>query len=1580
MVRHGQFGRVDGLQCLQLVHLRRQTLRHLRRHASNDDTYDRTTSRSASRYAQFSTTVESIQTIARSKILAYIVQTLRLSRDQLMLTFSCVYVLQSFKEVFSFDLPDFQDTTFFSIQDEYQLLWFAAAINSSDVLLYQLVNNKAELVGTYPQPDGERIIVQNYSAGTLIVVQKKYTDGIVILHLGKNENGTYELQFKQEFEIPEVVHTNIWLEMNRMYLGIASKRKIFIYVWLGENFDKIDTLLYGARKLLPFQSKSFMHVAVVGFEDTRIFRFSVRSNKFVEMQQLHYASDVSSFHFKEGHFEERFLALAGSEYTVLYKEMYGRFVPFQRIAPATRIHSLTMENTVVLLLVKEDIYQYNGWRFLKLPTKLSNLRQIRSIRSHDKDVLVVQDQTGKWKFLMPAWLAKKTWKSLQDETAAWCSEIKQKASQRTLEKLPDLKRPVILNAHIGRLRMQNLNGHNSEELIRLTERYKSTIAKLNLTSSLLAQGIDERLKHAVLHGKKITVKCKTNCHVHRIITDGGINFAKYVESDPNQTQEFAKLKVKTINNWKCPVPNLKIDDIFVKGTINGISMRDLQEGTLKVSGDQVVSGNHIFTNLRVTNVSIPLGIATSNIPKRTLYMKEVKVKDLHLTEDEFLLPLNGPATVMNGSITAARVRLTGLVDISGGLAGKGLEKFKPLREILTPLTLLGDRFLQNVTFRNFVKAKDIVRSRGSSMKEIIENSVPLDSNVSAHLILSSNKTQWSNVILQDFDTTNLVTKNSAETIVISGTKYTNNNVTLSSVAFENLPIPKLTIPLCAEEVIIPDIRTSSIKMGDIIAKNLNVSHVLGAHNLNTTIFDSASALHSIDFSAKLFTGRVFVRNITVSEIKGTNLKDLKIGMNEWIGTKYLEGPVNIPKLVVRNLETPVYLNLSLPTRLKNVIIKGDSDIKRINNIDIRSFMENVLKVDDPISLDHVTFARGFTSSNVHASRSTLNLSLLDTHLNLGSKHISTTLSADAIDVPQTFGYVASDAPSTFIIQGSARFLKEPIVQNIKDVNLKQLSENSWMANEDTILSGSNIYLENITLQGDILINNSNNTLNVKMWTDLRGKLLSKTKDQHISVVSSFKNVEVPNVNAENNSTIQSSDLDLNNLLTNSLMKNTAQTVDAAWHFEELYINNMTWDGKFNGIDLNTDVVRRDVKRNFVTGKKTILGLTTKNLRALNINFSNFTRHALTQRCSKLSIIKGQKIFNNITLNNLSVKGTIMGRNVDNALLKIGNQTLFGIDRIQGQLNAPSLITDGIVNDVNLTELINAQVKKRKAVQTIENKMDFRNGFEVIGNITIGGLYGSVNLTNITGRNDLDIVLDRVTEVMALTEDIATALENRAIYVSKFEAVNEDALQIASNSSNTENVKDMSLNSTCLCELKNVSSICNDTELLNVVAGTNVGAFITKKLVLLDDTAFVVLVSTDFISIYSYVDSEQFDQVAGLYVPDILDASVEPIGHSLWILLRLPGETLILRYHAWNEFDQYVLPGSDPFVISETPNGQHLLIRTDGMWNLGGLFRPEHIFKMPLQGQIETFALGADYYVKATTENGTTVLKARYVGN
>jgi len=80
-------------------------------------------------------------------------------------------------------------------------------------------------------------------------------------------------------------------------------------------------------------------------------------------------------------------------------------------------------------------------------------------------------------------------------------------------------------------------------------------------------------------------------------------------------------------------------------------------------------------------------------------------------------------------------------------------------------------------------------------------------------------------------------------------------------------------------------------------------------------------------------------------------------VNKWIDVNCLKGPINTTKLIVNNLETPAYFNLPLPVKVKDVIVEGDSKIGRINDLDIQSFMENVMEVDDAIFLEDVTFSK-----------------------------------------------------------------------------------------------------------------------------------------------------------------------------------------------------------------------------------------------------------------------------------------------------------------------------------------------------------------------------------------------------------------------------------------------------------------------------------------------------------------------------------------------------------------------------------------------------------------------------------------------
>lgn len=82
----------------------------------------------------------------------------------------------------------------------------------------------------------------------------------------------------------------------------------------------------------------------------------------------------------------------------------------------------------------------------------------------------------------------------------------------------------------------------------------------------------------------------------------------------------------------------------------------------------------------------------------------------------------------------------------------------------------------------------------------------------------------------------------------------------------------MAIPVCAVQVVTQDIMSSLVTVEDLIVKHLYVQNVTGAYGLNDTMFGSVSALQSIDFSTKLFTGQVFVKNILVSEVKGIDAR------------------------------------------------------------------------------------------------------------------------------------------------------------------------------------------------------------------------------------------------------------------------------------------------------------------------------------------------------------------------------------------------------------------------------------------------------------------------------------------------------------------------------------------------------------------------------------------------------------------------------------------------------------------------------------------------------------------------------------
>lgn len=113
----------------------------------------------------------------------------------------------------------------------------------------------------------------------------------------------------------------------------------------------------------------------------------------------------------------------------------------------------------------------------------------------------------------------------------------------------------------------------------------------------------------------------------------------------------------------------------------------------------------------------------------------------------------------------------------------------------------------------------------------------------------------------------------------------------------------------------------------------------------------------------------------------------------------------------------------------------------------------------------------------------------------------------------------------------------------------------------------------------------------------------------------------------------------------------------------------------------------------------------------------------------------------------------------------------------------------------------------------------------------------------------------------------------------------------------------------------------------------------------------------------------------------MQASAIQTADLLWVAVQLPSDTMILRYEAWGQFEEYTLPGSDLFLMEIAPTGELLIFRSDGVWRLGGLAGPRQLFEAHLNGKIRTYNSKNDQYVQLIrNNNNVSLFKTRYIGN
>ncbi|XP_078042111.1 uncharacterized protein LOC144472686 [Augochlora pura] len=1475
-----------------------------------------------------------------------------------------INIIRGFQDRGQLNFDNVKDIDFFSLRNDRQLLWFAVVLDASNISLYKIDNYDFYPVTDYPLTAGRKIIVNCCEYETLLVVQ--YQESSILVFRFTEEYHLYPIQ---DFESSNMTDLAIWHGINQLYLGIASDTNISIYIWFNDYFDLVQVIHYGARKLIPFYSKGIMYFATTG-PITLIFKYFCRHSEFAVMQRLPSSQDIQALQLEENQFMEQFLCISSDSFTIVYKEVHDRFVPFQQI-PFERSVSIFLNNAILLLLLHKDAvfaYQYDGWRFKNSGVKLYKVDKFQQFVLHSKKLLLIKYENNKWAIKEPKWVEQKSYKNLQEEIKTWIINAKEAIQRTVWTENAVLKNPIkILNGHIDKLLIHNIIGHNSAALNSATKEYKNLIKKLeNQKISLNNKMQFDTSLFTSSNVLKLRVKCKARCKVNHLNANGNSHLLFKLTKSPvkDQAQTFKTLRTMEIENWKCPQFNFPIKKIEISKLFNGMFLDDLEKNTLKVVGDQKLSGKHTFSSINVTDAFITLDIAL-NITKQQLQIKQIETTEFYLMGSGILLPLQGPPITMTGSIQAAKIRVNSIKDLSGSIIGAGARYLNPSIVIYEFMNIDHRITLDSAKIEN-LRSQDLIDYNTGSITEILSNTIPLKGEVPATVELLNEKIKWNNVTLYGLQ--NWVTINSQNTITISGRKHFPHNVGISLSSY-NSELPVIQAPVCSSTVIVPEIKASALNVNNLTVTDLNSLHVFGNFGKRYLNENSTYTFKFLNQTTKTYYHNVSVNNLIATHLSNINTTEYKMFANSWIKSNILRGPIMATDLVVGSLLYPIQIRIKLPKVVGNMISEKDMHITSINDVNLIAFATDAIKLENMISLGNITFTNGFTASNLYTNYPPLNNSQLEKNINLHKKRISGSIETNAINLPHSFAsFTENNVLHNIMVKNSATFLTEPEIQSINDVNLTRLFGQLWMIKNVTVFQGRNLHITNVSMIGNIAMNSISNTLNLETWKNISKRILSKTKPQEIQISVSLNDVETPGIIGSNISIIKSSVSDFNDMFDNALLHSRDQEITAKWTFNKLkIIGKLHARNKINNMNLKTDVMRFDSEKTLVAEKTTVMILTTENLNVLN--FSDWAKNSLTRK-QKLVTIKGRKIFNSITANNINVSDTVMGQFLTKALSKSTDQIVTGQKEIRGSVDAETFIIDGLINDVNLTDLISNQLRKQKRLQNIKSRIELQTFFKILGNFTVNDSYGNIELNNFSKSYPFILpVVENMKDYIKAASTIKAALENRAVYLNKLEVMEERNVLHTVNKNITIHKKQS--------KFDNSTQYCINENKRNEIPGLNSNDLVSAKLIVLEENKYIVCIKLDSVSIYLYT-AGKLHQLKALHIPNIIDAFVESLSESLWIILRLTLQTLLLHYQPWNNLQKYRLPATDVFQMSKLSNNQLLLLLSNGVWNLEGLASPQLIISISLKENVETFINGSDYYIQSRSQNDTLLMKAQYI--
>ncbi|XP_055372814.1 homeobox-like protein HDP1 [Condylostylus longicornis] len=1072
-----------------------------------------------------------------------------------------------------------------------------------------------------------------------------------------------KIEIIQYFAEPHLTSVQFNIRGNSLFLfkthgieaGSEMKSNCPIYKLDDTHFDLINRIpCKNSRRVAIFTINSKLFIAIANYADeynrtdteSHIYKYDIEENSFKLFQKIETFAvvDVDYFHVHKNDEEQHFLVFANSKqkgttteedsseaYSVIYKYENDNFIPFQKLLLYEVQQFLQVQSgygEFMLLVACDDqdikLFQYDGWKFEESAVQLTEgalgkgISNMRYFDDLNETYIIIANENmllNEPNIFIPIYKKQENASDIKDDILNWSKQIYENHSKININKLKEKLQSMRVPTEI----VFDDSTYIKFKKARIEKAFVNKIiySKKNFTQNFW---------NNITKAKQLLENIKLR--TLKLIRKSNLNNSK----NTTDTEKISTAKDKNDNialesqhNFKnqSELENLSIKNLIVKSNIkiNNINGISIKKGLIKIKqiNAKKISINHSPPSERKVR---QIEQITQNESLKEEYVNLV-VNKLNITNHVNEINLN----LLYDNL----LKKVGDQTISSSVTIRNLTA----NSVASTNRLINDWNTSKLVLTN--KGRDFV------VNQDIQFTAPLKAN-NVNI-----KNRINNIHIVN-DKLDVLLLNSNETQKITGVKTFNEIDLLEPIHIGGKIIGSQVSKVSPLNPIHGDftIEGDYTIFGDVtIEKQLSTKNIFGITSKNTvdTALNQGLKLNEAEIPFRInFPNKITTNNLNISIINNVNAQ-------------------NFVKIEFENVQRIEALKIFVG----NLNIEGNSNITNINQINLQTFENGLLKISEDQNITKSVHINKLIIPSINSNKinfGTTNLSNILNKANvqhiLGKITIQNLLVKNiSIENLASNRTIFGEQINTFQIEkmqrekiaNSLNLSKVELFDNIKIKNLelkKSLNQLSINIIEALVKKLD----EKISLIGPIDFGNDMEILKLQFNGKLNGipekefgrTWLIRSSSQNFTAAQHLKNTQTPNANILG--TINN--IPITNFYNNTYWLNRNEIIDEL-NFNSTVIGNKIYIKNFNQEKFPDDFLIANAssfqKINDILSADNIFVKGILNLMIVNnLNFKDFENY-MKEKINKVAV-------HHVSFDKMPIIKNFNGKNIKNLMEQI----------------------------------------------------------------------------------------------------------------------------------------------------------------------------------------------------------------------------------------------------------------------------------------------------------------------------------------